>query len=382
VPVIRGQNMGRGIVSGEFAFVTPAKAKALQANLAKPLDLVFTQRGTLGQVALVPPAPFDEYLISQSQMKVTIDAAVADPIYVYQYFCSDFGQRQILDSAIQTGVPHTNLGILRSYKVPMPLLVEDQRAIATALTETDSLVDSLEQLLGKKHQVKQGAMQELLTGKRRLPGFGGDWKVFELRQLGRCIRGVAYNPSTDLSEGDGEHTVRLLRSNNVQDGKIVKTGLQYVHKRRVRFDQYLQMDDLLLCMANGSRDLVGKAGRYSAEDEHRYTFGAFMGCYRPDTETVDPKFVSFHFQTHAFRQHIDLLLAGSSINNLRPDGVLSFSINMPRDRDEQCAIAEVLASFDSDAAVLESRLIKARALKQAMAQALLTGRICLMEPTA
>ena len=176
VPVIRGQNMGRCFVSGEFAFVTPQKAKALQANLARPLDLVFTQRGTLGQVALVPPAPFDEYLISQSQMKLTVDTATADPAYVYHYFASEFGQRQILESAIQTGVPHTNLGILRSYKVPMPQLVDDQRVVAAALTDADALIDSLEHLLTKKRQIKQGAMQELLTGKRRLPGFGGPWR--------------------------------------------------------------------------------------------------------------------------------------------------------------------------------------------------------------
>src|SRR5438552_570969 len=69
VPVIRGQNMGGRWVSGNFAFVTPAKAKSLEANLARPGDIVFTQRGTLGQVSLVPEKPFESYLVSQSQMK-------------------------------------------------------------------------------------------------------------------------------------------------------------------------------------------------------------------------------------------------------------------------------------------------------------------------
>jgi type I restriction enzyme S subunit len=237
------------------------------------------------------------------------------------------------------------------------------------------LIESLERLLAKKRQIKQGAMQELLTGQRRLPGFSGEWGVVELRQLGRCIRGVAYNPSTDLSKGDTEQTVRLLRSNNVQANEIVRTGLQYVDHCRVRAEQYLQLGDVLLCMANGSRELVGKAGKYMPVDEHRYTFGAFMGCYRPDISAVDPGFVSFQFQTHVFRLHIDLLLAGSSINNLRPEGVLSFSVNIPKDSSEQRAIASVLNDCDSEISVLEARLAKARALNQGKAQALLTGRI-------
>ena len=107
-----------------------------------------------------------------------------------------------------------------------------------------------------------------------------------------------------------------------------------------------------------------------------------MGCFRPDKSAVDPDLVSFHLQTHAFRQHIDLLLAGSSINNLRPEGVLSFSIHIPLDKIEQRAISEVLNDCDEEISLLESRLTKARSLKQAMAQALLTGRIRLVEPTA
>lgn len=268
---------------------------------------------------------------------------------------------------------------VRAFKLALPAVDEQQR-IAAALADADALIDSLEQQLTKKRQIKQGAMQELLTGKRRLPGFKGEWETVELRQLGHCVRGVTYNPSTDLADGDGDQTVRLLRSNNVQASEIVFTGLQFVNRMRVRSDQYLQDGDLLLCMANGSRDLVGKAGRFLAEDEHRYTFGAFMGCYRPDTEVVDSAFVSFHLQTHAFRQHIDLLLAGSSINNLRPEGVLSFLVNIPKDQTEQHAIAESLCDMTADIATIEARLTKARALKQAMAQALLTGRIRLVEP--
>ena len=86
VPVIRGQNMGDRWVAGDFAYVTEAKAKSLEANMARPGDIVFTQRGTLGQVSVVPTASFDRYLVSQSQMKLTVNQDLADPLFIYYFF--------------------------------------------------------------------------------------------------------------------------------------------------------------------------------------------------------------------------------------------------------------------------------------------------------
>jgi type I restriction enzyme S subunit len=140
VPVIRGQNMGTRWVSGEFAFVSEEKAQSLEANLAGPGDIVFTQRGTLGQVCLVPDAPFDRYLLSQSQMKLTVDRNVADPRFFYYVFTSAEQQHYIRQHAIQTGVPHTNLGILRATPLQVPPLAE-QRAIAHILGTLDDKIE-------------------------------------------------------------------------------------------------------------------------------------------------------------------------------------------------------------------------------------------------
>lgn len=140
VPVIRGQNMGGRWVSGDFAFVTQEKARTLEANLARPGDIVFTQRGTLGQVSLVPTQPYDRYLVSQSQMKLTVDGELADPLFYYYVFSSAEQQDYIRQHAIQTGVPHTNLGILRQTPVPLPSLTE-QRAIARILGTLDDKIE-------------------------------------------------------------------------------------------------------------------------------------------------------------------------------------------------------------------------------------------------
>ncbi len=139
--MIRGQNMGVGRwVDGEFVFVSPEKAESLSGNLAKPGDLIFTQRGTLGQVAKVPRGQFDRYLISQSQMKLTVDESKADGLFLYYLFSSSEQQDYIQRNAIQTGVPHTNLGILRNTPLLLPSLAE-QRAIAHILGTLDDKIE-------------------------------------------------------------------------------------------------------------------------------------------------------------------------------------------------------------------------------------------------
>ncbi|WP_083251083.1 restriction endonuclease subunit S [Acidihalobacter yilgarnensis] len=140
VPVIRGQNMGSRWVSGEFAYVSPEKAQSLQSNLARPGDIVFTQRGTLGQVALVPEGVFDSYVVSQSQMKLTVDQTKANSHFLYYLFSSPAQQEYIRQNAIQVGVPHTNLGILRDTPVSLPS-IDEQRAIAHILGTLDDKIE-------------------------------------------------------------------------------------------------------------------------------------------------------------------------------------------------------------------------------------------------
>lgn len=158
VPVIRGQNMGGKWVSGDFVFVSPEKAAQLAQNKARPGDVVFTQRGTLGQVSIVPQTPYSEYVVSQSQMKITVDPDKADPQFIYYLFRSEEQLRYVLNSAIQTGVPHTNLGILRKTPVSIPAL-GTQKAIAeflcafddriTLLRETNATLEAIAQALFK-----------------------------------------------------------------------------------------------------------------------------------------------------------------------------------------------------------------------------------------
>jgi hypothetical protein len=140
VPVIRGQNMGQRWIGGDFAFVTAEKAASLASNLARPFDVVFTQRRTLGQVSLVPDGLFPEYLVSQSQMKLSVDRSIADPMFIYYALTAPAQKDHIERNAIRTGVPHTNLGMLRETPVLLPPLTE-QRDIAALLGALDDKIE-------------------------------------------------------------------------------------------------------------------------------------------------------------------------------------------------------------------------------------------------
>jgi type I restriction enzyme S subunit len=140
VPVIRGVNLGSAghFDSSAFVFVSADKAARLAGNQARPGDVVFTQRGTLGQVGIVPPG-FGTYVISQSQMRLRVDPAKADPRFVYYQFRSPRMVETIRGSAITTGVPHINLGILAALPIVIPPLAA-QVAIADVLSALDAKI--------------------------------------------------------------------------------------------------------------------------------------------------------------------------------------------------------------------------------------------------
>jgi type I restriction enzyme S subunit len=144
VPVIRGTNLSGGARFSleDFVWVSEEKANELLPNNAHPGDLVFTQRGTIGQVGLIPlDAPFKRFVISQSQMKMTPDPEKVDALFLYYYFSSPSTVKAIENLAFAAGVPHINLDILRNFVVPVPPLPV-QRRIAGILSAYDDLIES------------------------------------------------------------------------------------------------------------------------------------------------------------------------------------------------------------------------------------------------
>jgi type I restriction enzyme, S subunit len=331
--------------------------------------ITVTARGTLGELGF---AFFREAAFTPiGRLLVLRSKGEADACFFASYIncIIRFAQEN-------TGVAQLTAPQVVGYEVEVPP-IEEQRAIATALSDVDDLLAKIDQLIAKKRDLKQAAMQQLLTGQTRLPGFSGEWEVKRLGDVGDCLRGVTYKGDSDLWPHDTTQTKRLLRSNNVQNANVVIENIQFVNTDRVSEHQLLKANDILICMANGSKALVGKAGLFNVSDGYIYTFGAFMGCFRSNTVASSSSFVFYLFQTGRYRNYINNLLAGSSINNLSPGSIESLEFQIPP-MPEQSAIATVLSDMDVELAALEVRRDKTRALKQGMMQALLTGRIRLV----
>lgn len=291
-------------------------------------------------------------------------------------FSNNQVREQIISNATYTTRALTNGRVLSEIQVPLPPLPE-QEAIAEALSDADVWIESLEQLIAKKRLIKQGAMQELLTHSTSSGQAKEGWEVKKLGDVGKCLRGVSYSGDTDLYESETENSVRLLRSNNIYNSKVVLNNIQNVDNSRVKGHQIILSDDILICMANGSKDLVGKAGFCNElTGAGLYTFGAFMGVFRIFGD-YNKYFIYLNFLTKNYRNHIDLLLSGSSINNLKPSDIESIEIFIPP-LTEQTRIATILSEMDAELAALEQQLHKARQIKQGMMQELLTGRVRLL----
>ena len=340
-------------------------------TLCKPGDVLVTVKGSGAGTLVIAD---DVYCISRQLMAVRVRDW--DSKFVFYTLAQTASRFQVASTGL---IP----GLSRSDILGLPFLlpsIAEQHAIATALSDVDALIAGLERLIAKKRDIKQAAMQQLLTGQTRLPGFSGEWEVTRLADVGDCLRGVAYRGDADLFPHDTGQTKRLLRSNNVQNATVVATDVQFVNSACVSEHQILRAGDVLICMANGSKALVGKAGYFDRDDGFEYTFGAFMGVFRC-TDVAERRFVFYLFQTSRYRDYINNLLAGSSINNLTPASVMSLEFSLP-EKAEQTAIATVLSDMDADLTALESRLAKTRAIKQGMMQELLTGRTRLVAPGA
>jgi type I restriction enzyme S subunit len=380
LPLMKMGNLARGYFDlSKVQFITPGVRPELTHRLVYG-DVLFNTRNTLdlvGKVAIwrdeLPVAYYNSNL-----MRLEFDPEQVCSNEYANYSLNTEGAVSRLRGLATgtTSVAAIYTRDLMKLQVLVPPKTE-QRAIATALSDVDELLSVLDRLIAKKRNLKQAAMQQLLTGKKRLPGFTGEWEVKRLGDVGKCLRGVSYKGDSDLSANDTPHTKRLLRSNNIQNAVVVTDELHFVNGVRVSLHQILQRDDILICMANGSKALVGKAGIFMSSDGHEYTFGAFMGCFRTNSAQANPAFVFYLFLTARYRDYINNLLAGSSINNLRPSSIESLEFSIPPHL-EQTAIAQVLSDMDAELIAIEQRRDKTVALKQGMMQELLTGRIRLL----
>lgn len=300
--------------------------------------------------------------------------ASTDPNYAQYIFESYLRRGEFAKIALQTtSIAHLGAGRFAQMAFLAPPLKE-QAAIGKSLADTDALIDSLERLLTKKRQIKQGAMQELLTGKRRLPGFDGEWEMKRLGEMAELMKGSGL--SKDAMTASGGRKCILY-------GELFTTYGQVIHDvvgRTNSSDGLVSISGDVLVPGSTTTDGIDLATA-SALLESGVALGGDINVVRPkDADSFDPCFLA-NYLTHVKKREIAERAQGTTIVHLYGRDLSDLWLHLPS-LVEQGGIAQVLSEMEVEITALESRLTKAQCLKQAMAQALLSGRIRLVDPTA
>lgn len=346
VPVLNGRNISAIRLNDDIAnYVSVTKAKNLKKAVAHRGDVVVTHRGTLGQISYISEdSKYNEYVISQSQFRVTFNPKVDVRFLVY-FFHTTHGQSYLLEGKGHTGVPAIAqpTTTFRKLYIPLPEKGEQQK-IAEALSDADSLIASLQKLIAKKKAIKQGAMQELLTGRRRLPGFSGEWRT---KKIGEILT---------VGHGQNPHAVE----NPYGFYPILATGGKIGQATSFIYDK--------------ASVLIGRKGTINKPQYIDIPFWTIDTLfYTIIHEGYSEKFVYYRFCLIDWMRYNE----ASGVPSLNAKTIENIEIKTPS-YSEQLAIAQILSDMDAEIEQLEKKLSKYQQIKQGMMQELLTGRIRLL----
>ena len=277
--------------------------------------------------------------------------------YIFHQFQSDNIQRQINENIGATINQITNKN-LNSFRVAFPNKEEERSAISNVLSDSDGLIEKLERLIEKKKQIKQGTMQELLTGKRRLPGFSGKWESKTLEEIADVNMGQSPSSSSYNIAG---HGIPLIQGNADIDNRKSIKRVWTTQKTKT-----CKAGDIIMTV----RAPVGLVG-LASEDS---CLGRGVCSFKIKNIKKDFLFHSLIFNESAWK----ILEQGSTFTAANSSQIKIFGLRVPPTQSEQTAIATILSDMDTEIEKLESQLTKYQNLKQGMMQVLLTGKIRLL----
>lgn len=356
IQIIQLQNIGDGkFINESQVFTSEEKANELLSCNIYPGDIILSKMGDPVTRACFIPNISDRLLMASDGIRLVVNEKCFSKKFIHDYINSIYFRKRAIE--ISTGTTRQRIGLpeLKRLLVIKPSLKE-QTAIATALSDADAWITSLEQLIAKKRLLKQAAMQELLKPKE-------GWEVKKLGDVCDVIIGLTYSPN-DVRD----HGTLVLRSSNIQNNKLAFENNVFVEMdlpQRV----IVKENDILVCVRNGSKQLIGKCALIDKKNEG-HAFGAFMSIIRSEYN----KYIYYYFLSNHIQIQIDENM-GATINQLTNATLKSFEIYLPKSKDEQTSIATILSDMDSELTALENKLEKAKKIKLGMMQELLTGKI-------
>jgi len=293
-----------------------------------------------------------------------------------------------------TTVESIEFSWLRAFPVAKPSNKTEQGTISAALSDVDGLIEALDRLIAKKRATKQGAMQQLLTGKTRLPGFKDrsgykqtevgvipvDWQLKPLRKISSMNGRIGWQGLKQSEFTTNPDDPFLITGMNFRNDGMDWDAAYHVSKERYAVAPQIQLrcDDVLM-----TKD--GTIGKLLYINSIPYpgsaTLNSHLLVFRPIADSFVPKFLFYQLSSRRFADHVELSKSGSTFFGISQQATGKFATILPPIPEQQ-AIAAVLSDMDAEIAALERRRDKTKAIKQGMMQTLLTGRVRLIKPGA
>lgn len=255
---------------------------------------------------------------------------------------------------------------LNSFKVPLPPTDEEQTEIANALSDVDALLATLDQVIAKKRDLKQAAMQQLLTGETRLPGFSGNWEVKQLGDIGQFLKGRGVKKDEAQSG-----TLPCIRYGEIytHHNDYIKSFNSWICPQVAATATRLKQGDLLFAGSGETKEEIGKCVAF-IDDCEAYAGGDTVILRATG---INPMFMGYYCNTAPIAAQKASKGQGDAVVHISAAALSSITLALPS-LPEQNAIATVLSNMDSELSVLEASRNKTRNIKQAMMQELLTGK--------
>ena len=292
--------------------------------------------------------------------------------YFYYWFSKNF-YAEVAKYTAKSSVDSVRRQMIAGMVISLPS-AEEQEKIVGVLSDVDTLITDLQKLIRKKKDIRQGTMQMLVTGKKRLDGFDGEWVKINLSKNSKLKARIGWQGLTTAEYLDEGYSY-LITGTDFKDGQIDWNGCHYVDYNRYEQDPNIQVSngDLLLTK-DGT---IGKVA-YVADLTRPATLNSGVFLVKPITDAYIAHFMFYVLESSVFKDFLQQLSAGSTINHLYQKDLVKFDLYVPPTKEEQEAIAGILFDMDSDIHRLEKKLLKYQKIKQGMMGELLTGKVRLI----
>ncbi|ADB15815.1 restriction modification system DNA specificity domain protein [Pirellula staleyi DSM 6068] len=337
-------------------------------------DLILSRNATVGQIAQVSHS-HPKFAMGQDVCLLRKTSPTNSTEFIQAVFQSRIIKQQISDILVGSTFKRINVKQIKAFIVPSPSAAE-QRAIAGALSDVDALIESLEQLIAKKRAIKQGAMQELLTGKRRLPGFSGKWEKKRLQQIAWYQEGPGVQKHQFASVG-----TKLLNGSNISHGELFLDQTERYIEDQLANGTYRHFlcdaGDIVIASSGISPATLNEKMAIVQASHLPLCMNTSTIRFKANQDLATQAFLFVCLQGNSFRDQIAGMATGSAQLNFGPSHLNKVELLLPT-ISEQVAVADVIGSLEHELRKLDDRLTKLRLLKQAMMQQLLTGKIRLV----